>query len=105
MWAVQNNDLKMCESDWGIELPITISGITFTAQDTLKFTFKNRMNGETILTKEYTPEQNKVTLVFTEAETALFPVGSYVYSLDWYQDGAFMCNVIPSAFLKVGDKA
>ena len=105
MWAVNNNDLKMAEGDWGIQLPVTVSGVTFTEHDMLKFIFKDRMNGSTLLTKEYAPEQNTVNLVLTEAETALFPIGTYVYSLDWYQDGAFLCNVIPSAFLKVVDKA
>lgn len=104
-WAVNSNDLKMAEGDWGIQLPVTVSGVTFTEHDMLKFIFKDRMNGSTLLTKEYAPVQNTVNLVLTEAETALFPIGTYVYSLDWYQSGAFLCNVIPSAFLKVVDKA
>ena len=33
------------------------------------------------------------------------PVGGYVYCLDWYQNGNFMCNIIPSAQFKVVDKA
>ncbi len=104
-WAVNGKELKMAEGDWGIQLPITVSGVTFTEQDMLRFVFKDKMNGSTILTKEYAPVENTVSLELTEAETELFSVGTYVYLLDWYQDGAFLCNVIPSAFLKVVDKA
>lgn len=105
MWAVNNNDLKMAEGDWGVQLPITVSGVTFSSSDVLSFVFKKGMNGDIVLTKVYTPDHNTVNLEFTEAETELFPVGTYVYSMDWYQNGAFLCNVIPSAFLKVVDKA
>lgn len=105
MWAVTNSDLKMVEGDWGIELPVTISGVTLSENDVFKFTFKQKVNGTTILEKEYTPTQNKVTLEFTEAESALFHIGVYVYSLDWYQSGAFLCNVIPCASFRVVDKA
>ena len=105
MWAVNSNDLKIAEGDWGVKLPITVSGITFSSSDVLSFVFKKGMNGDIVLTKVYTPDQNTVNFELTEAETALFPVGTYVYSLDWYQNGAFLCNVIPSAFLKVVDKA
>lgn len=105
MFEANNNDMRMAEGDWGIQLPVTVSGITFSSSDVLSFVFKKKMNGETVLEKDYTPVQNKVNLMFTEAETELFPVGTYVYKLDWYQNGAFLCNIIPSAFLKVVDKA
>lgn len=105
MWAVNGNNLTMTEGDWGITLPITVSGVTFTQNDMLKFVFKDKQNGNVILMKEDTPTNGKIDLVLTEAESALFPVGTYVYSLDWYQDDAFLCNIITSAALKVVDKA
>ncbi len=106
MWAVVGNDLKMTEGDWGIKLPVTISGTTFTENDDLLFTLKDGMNGNTILTKTFSNiSQNTVQLELTEAESELLTVGSYVYSLDWYQDGAFMCNIIPNALFRVVDKA
>ena len=49
--------------------------------------------------------ENTVNLELTEQDTALLPVGAYVYSLDWYQSGNFMCNIIPYASLRVVDKA
>lgn len=95
----------MAEGDWGVALPITVDEVTLTSNDLLKFIFKDQNNGNVILTKEYTPVENTVNLSFTEEESALFPVGQYVYSLDWYQSGAFLCNIIPTATLKVVDKA
>ena len=106
MWIVSGNDLKMCEGDYGLKLPITISGTTLTASDEVLFTLKDKLNGDTIITKTFSNiTQNTVNLELTEAETALVPVGDYVYSLDWYQDGAFMCNIIPIAKFKVVEKA
>lgn len=105
MWYVSGNNLQMCEADYGIELPVSVSGATLGASDTLKFVFKKSPNGETVLTKEYTPSQNTANLELTESESALFAVGNYYYSLDWYQSGVFMCNIVPVGLFKVVDKA
>lgn len=106
MWAVNGQDLKMCEGDFGLILPVTISGATFSAQDEVKMTIKDGMNGEVVIEKTFgNITGNTVNLEITEAETELLPVGAYVYSLDWFQDGAFMCNIIPSAQFKVVEKA
>lgn len=104
MWAVSGNYLTMCEGDWGVQLPVTISGVTFSNNDAVKIVIKK---GDTVLiTKDYDNiSQNTVNLELTEAESSLLPVGNYTYSLDWYQDGAFMCNIIPTAAFKVVDKA
>ena len=104
MWNVSGNSLSMAEGDWGVKLPVNVSGVTFSASDSIKIVIKN---GETTLVeKEYTNiTQNTVNLELTEAESALLPVGNYVYRLDWYQDGAFMCNIIPISTFKVVDKA
>ena len=106
MWEVSGQKLKMAEADYGIQLPITISGTTLTASDEILMTIKSKVNGETILAKTYSNiSQNTFNFELTAAETQLLPVGSYVYSLDWYQDGAFMCNIIPYAVIEVVDKA
>lgn len=106
MWAVQGMSLQMAEGDYGIELPVTVSGTTLAASDSLKFTFLAAKNGRVILEKEFTNiSDNTVNLELTEAESALFEPKSYVYRLDWYQDGNFMCNVIPEATFRVVDKA
>lgn len=107
MWTVNGTTLKMAEGDYGIQLPVTVSGTTLEANDSLKFTFKTVPNGEVILEKEFSDiNDNTVDFEFTEAESALFSAGSTcVYSLDWYQDGIFMCNLIPLGQFKVVDKA
>ena len=106
MWAVNGNDLRMCEGDWGVQLPITISGVTFSNNDELILTVKEKLNGTTLITKNYTNiTQNTITLEVTEVESALLKVGVYVYSLDWFQNGAFLCNIIPTAIFKVVEKA
>lgn len=106
MWVVNVYNLEMTEEDYGIELPITVTGIDFGDGDTLRFTFKTSVNGEILLVKEFNNIiDNTVNLVFTEEESAIFPVGSYVYNLDWYQLGVMMCNIIKSASLRVVEKA
>ncbi len=104
MWNVNGITLNMTEGDWGVKLPVTVTGVTFTANDSVRI--KIQRGETTIIEKEYTNiTNNTFDLEFTEAESALLPVGSYRYSLDWYQDGAFMCNIIPSGLFVVGDKA
>ena len=106
MWLVYGNNLQMTEGDYGIELPVTISGATLQQGDTLRFTFKEAAGAENLLVKEYSEStENAVFLEFTAQDTALFEAGhTYVYSLDWYREGTFLCNVIPRGILKVVDK-
>lgn len=105
MWSVNGNNLQMAEGDYGLTLPITISGTELSTADTIKLTIKRTRNGDTVIEKAMTPTDNTVNFTITAAETALLPVGAYVYSLDWYQNGIFLCNLIPSAIFKVVDKA
>lgn len=100
MWACTGQNISMARGDFGIELPIVVSGATFGENDELRV--KITRNGETVLAKAFgNIQQNTVNLVLTEAETGLLPVGAYRFSLDWYQDGVFMCNVIESAGFRV----
>lgn len=96
----------MAEGDFGIDLPITVSGTTFVASDSLKLIIKDVLNGSVILEKDFTNiQQNTITLTLTSSESALLSVGKYVYSLDWYQSGQFLCNIIPISIFKVVEKA
>lgn len=105
-WSVTKNSIQMAEGDFGIELPLTFSGFTPGPNDSIKFVFKAAKNGEEILVKEISNiKQRKVALKFTESDSAKFPVGTYVYSMDWYRNGVFRCNIILSATFKVVDKA
>ena len=106
MWVVNGANLRMSENDYGIALPVTVSGTTLGAQDSLRYTFKDAVNMNTILVKEFSNiVQNTVSFELTEAESALFAPGKYVYSLDWYQSGSFMCCLVEAAIFTVGDKA
>lgn len=105
-WYVSGNDLQMAEGDYGVELPITISGMEFAAGDCVKLTIKTAKNGDVVLTRDFTTiTQNTITLELTEAESALLTVGSYVYRLDAYQNGNYLNNIIPLASFKVVDVA
>lgn len=105
MWKVTGTDIYMTEGDYGTSLPYTARNVTMTADDRMKFTFKKGKNGDTVLTKEYTPASNTVNLEFTAAESALFPAGAYAYTLDWYQHDLFMSCLIENGQFRVGDKA
>lgn len=106
MWAVSGQNLSMAEGDYGVQLPITINGTELTLSDSIKVTFKTARNGETILEKDFSSIlNNTINLELTEEDSAKLPVGVYAYSLDWYQHGVFMCNIIPCSILRVVDKA
>lgn len=104
-WYALGTNLEMCEGDYGVTLPVEITGTEFTANDTIRITFKTAKNGRTILEKEATPQEGVIDLSFTAEESALFPIGAYVFCIDWYQDGQFMCNILPVASFRVVDKA
>lgn len=106
MWSANASKISMVEGDFGVELPITVDGVTLGENDSVRITFKTAKNGQTILEKDYTDiSANTVPLELSAAESALFAVGEYVYSLDWYQAGNFLCCLIPAAVFKVVEKA
>lgn len=105
MWVVNGQDIKMCEGDYGVALPITITGTTLEAFDEVKFTVKKVVNGSVMLEKTFSNiSQNTINLELTETESNHFKVGTYYYALDWYQNGEFMCNIIPIGAFKVVEK-
>ncbi len=108
MWNVNGNEITMTEGDFGLLLPLTVNGATFTAADELLFEIKAQANGETLIAKNFTYsdiDNNTVNIELTEAESATLSVGTYCWTLDWYQDGVFLCNVVRVAVFKVVDKA
>ena len=106
MWEVSGKTIAMTEGDWGVQLPITIPDPTFTAADELRLAIKN--GATELVTKTYTYQdisENTVNLELTEAESEALPVGTYLWTLDWYQDNAFLYCLVPAAIFKVVDKA
>lgn len=106
MWSGDATNLRMTEGDYGIELPFAVSGLTISNSDSFLFTFKAKPNDETVvLTKTFDGiTNNTIPFVLTEAETALFSPGRYVYSLDWYRNGNFNDCLIEHGTFEVGDK-
>lgn len=106
MWQVTAQNITMTEGDFGVALPVTISGTDFSEGDSVKITIKDKANGTTKLEKTFSDIQNNtVNLELTESESELFPPGAYIYTLDWYKESVFMCNIIREALFKVVDKA
>ena len=103
MWTVFGTEITMVKDDYGIILPINISGVTITNLDSIRFSLKRKTS--IVISKYFTNiSENTVNLELTEQESSLLEVGQYTYSLDWYQNGIFMCNIIPQGKFKVIDK-
>ena len=106
-WSANGQNMTMTVNDFGVEQPIEIDvGVDLGANDTLEFVFKKEVGGDDLIVKTFTGiTDNTVNLVFTEAESALLPIGAYVYRLDWYQNGAFMDCIVEVGSFKVVRKA
>ena len=101
----KNDKITMTEGDYGIVLPIKINGAIINNDDILKFTVKENSNKEEIFTKDFKIEQdNTLNFILTEEESKKFPPAVYVYSLDWYREGNFLCNLVKKALFEVEDK-
>lgn len=104
MWNVNGINLMMTEGDFGVRLPVYINGVTLGQNDSVKIAIISS-TGPVVERVFDNISGNKAYLVLSEQETAMLPVGDYKYRLDWYQNGSFMCNIIPSASFRVVDKA
>lgn len=97
--------IVMTEEDFGLILPIRITGATFQSGDNIKIEIKDKKDGDAIIQKEFTNIQdNTINFRLTEQESALLPKGTYIYVLDWYRNGSFLCNIVPSGVFEVEDK-
>ena len=106
MWRVVGSDITMTAGDFGVALPITISGVTLTPSDKLKLTVKRADTGATVLEMDFSNiSANTVEMELTAAESELLTPGEYRYNLDWYQDGVFLCCVVGGASFRVVAKA
>ena len=95
----------MTEGDYGLSLPITINGTTFEPNDNIKLVIKRVANGEEVLSKNYSNiENNTFEFILTEEESKLLTPFDYVYTLDWFRDGKFLCNIIKDGAFQVEDK-
>lgn len=105
MLCCKDKKIIMTEGDYGISLPLTITGGTISSEDTLKFSIKKCAGDETIIDKKLSNNgENKFELKFTEEETKKLKVGTYTYNIDWFRDGTFMNNIIKKEKFEVEDK-
>lgn len=96
----------MTVGDFGIGLPIKISGVEFGQSDSVKLRISSARNLTEKLSVVFAEiTDNTVELSLSEAQSELLPVGDYVYALDWYRDEVFMCNIIPQGAFRVVKKA
>ena len=104
MWNSNGNAIRMVEGEYGVDLPLTINGVTLTANDELRLAIKQ--DGQTVLEKTYAEiVDNTINVRLTEAESETLPTGKYLYSLAWFQDGVFLCYLIEKAPFEVVDAA
>ena len=104
MWKADGNNIQMTVGDYGIKLPISVSSITVGQYDEMRFKIANQNAAILELTFSNISD-NTIDLELTAEQSAKLRVGSYIYSLDWYQNGSFMCNLIERALFKVVAKA
>lgn len=108
-------NIAMAEGDYNVYLPIYFvfadSSQSIAETDSVTITIAKiyNVNGmeaqETLLEKTFTGiTNNTLNLFFTEEESNMLPKGQYRYSLDWWRDGEFMCNLIERQIFSVRDK-
>lgn len=98
--------IEMTEGDFGIVLPISISGIELNGSDKFSLKIFEEIDGEPIITKTFENiVDNTLELQFTQEESQKLEVGSYYYDLDWFQDDTFLSNILRARTFKVNDKA
>lgn len=106
MWRITGTEIRMTEGDWGVDLPVALSGTTATSSDILVLTIKDAINGTQVLELlAGTPTNNVFNFYMTSAESALLTPGELVYSLDWEQPGTFLYNLVPAGPFIVEEKA
>ena len=106
MWVVDKMNLQMTEGDYGIALPITITGTTLGENDTVTIAIK-RIGARTPLVESSFTSivDNEISFSLAQADTSLLPVGRYVWTMDWFSEGSFMCNIIRAGCFEVVSKA
>lgn len=103
MWRTDGNDITMVVGDYGIILPISVRGVTIGQYDKMRVKIGNQNAAILELTFSNIAD-SAINLELTAEQSAKLKVGSYLYSIDWYQNGAFMCNLIPVSKFRVVTK-
>lgn len=99
MFDTFKNKITMTEGDYGVSLPIHFIDAGFETNDSIKVTIM--VDSDTSIEKTYTDiVDDTIDFSLTQAETNQLPVGFYLYSIEWYQDGVFKdCILEKSPFV------
>lgn len=84
MLEARGNRLFMNEGDYGVILPVQLSGGELETGDVIRFSV------DTVLYKDFPVEEmadRAFLLCLTEEESALLPAGSYLWKLTLLRDG------------------
>ena len=105
MLRTKDKKILMTEGDFGLSLPITITGGEISNEEEIKFSIK-KINGEEIIQPKIYKNINNNTfnLAFDKTESDLLKKGTYLYYLDWYKSDEFLGNVINGEIFEVEGK-
>lgn len=100
--------ITIAEGDFGLILPIELTpeeGELITEDTNFQINIFKKINTEPLVSKVYSNiENDTIEFELTENESLLLKRGEYVYDLDWYQNGVFMCNILPKQKFSVIEK-
>jgi hypothetical protein len=95
--------MSMSEGDYGLALPITITGAEIFATDKIDFFIKK--GEEVIVKKTFTNiENNTFDFVLSKENSDKLPVGTYTFGIDWFREDIFMNNIKKNETFIVEDK-
>ncbi|MBO5143035.1 MAG: hypothetical protein J6C46_08650 [Clostridia bacterium] len=87
--------LEMTEGDYGTALPMVISGGVLDTDEKIKISIYDYKTHVIKVVKEYSNITNGTfDFSLTKEESALLPVGDYVYSVEWFQEDTFVGTLI-----------
>lgn len=85
----------MTEKNYGLHLPIKITGATIQKNDTLEFYIKQTGAKESVIQNKYDNiNENTIDFVLTKEQSEKLKVGIYQYSIDWYRDNIFLNTIV-----------
>ena len=104
MWNKENNKISMTKGDYGIALPITITGIEIESGEQIIFYLK-KTNNEEVLKKIFENlKDNTFDLEFTKEESERLEIGTYLYNIDWYKENVFLGNIVKNEIFEVSER-
>lgn len=105
MIRTEGKKIIMVEKEFGISLPIIITGATISSNETIEFTIKKNDGTNLIEPKKYlNVENNTFDLMFSKEESVEMKPGTYFYSIDWYNGDIFLANIVKNELFVVEDR-